>query len=92
LTIITPRELFQTSGYLAAGNYDVAPYGQHILMIKQDEGLTNPKELKVILNGRKSSISGFRRGRNSCLEALVHLAPLPGGVAERHVLVFEARA
>jgi hypothetical protein len=50
LTIITPRELFQTSGYLAAGNYDVAPYGQHIPMIKQDEGLTNPKELKVILN------------------------------------------
>lgn len=46
----TPRALFQTTGYLGAGNYDVAPDGQHFLMIKQDDVLTNPKELSVILN------------------------------------------
>jgi serine/threonine-protein kinase len=46
----TPHGLFQTTGYLGAGNYDVAPDGQHFLMIKQDDALTNPKELNVILN------------------------------------------
>jgi serine/threonine protein kinase/WD40 repeat protein len=46
----TPHPLFSTNGYLSAGNYDVAPDGQHFLMIKQDDTLTNPKELNVILN------------------------------------------
>jgi Tol biopolymer transport system component len=46
----TPRALFRTTGYLGAGNYDVAPDGQHFLMIRQDDALTNPKELSVILN------------------------------------------
>ncbi len=46
----TPHPLFSTNGYLAAGNYDVAPDGQHFLMIKQEDTLTNPKELNVILN------------------------------------------
>ena len=46
----TPHPLFSTSGYLAAGNYDVAPDGQHFLMIKQEDALTNPKELNVVLN------------------------------------------
>jgi len=46
----TPRVLFQTAGYLGAGNYDVAPDGQHFLMIKQDEVIPHPKELIVVLN------------------------------------------
>jgi serine/threonine-protein kinase len=46
----TPHPLFSTNGYLAAGNYDVASDGQHFLMIKQEDTLTNPKELNVILN------------------------------------------
>jgi serine/threonine protein kinase len=46
----TPHALFPATGYLAAGNYDVAPDGQHFVMIKQDDTLTNPKELNVILN------------------------------------------
>lgn len=46
----TPRALFQTAGFLGVGNYDVAPDGQHFLMIKQEEALTSIKELKVILN------------------------------------------
>ena len=46
----TPHTLFPTTDYLGAGNYDVAPDGQHFLMIKQDDAQTNPKELKVVLN------------------------------------------
>ena len=46
----TPRALFQAAGYLSAGNYDVAPDGQHFLMIKQNDVQTNPKELRVIVN------------------------------------------
>jgi serine/threonine protein kinase len=46
----TPHTLFPTTGYLGAGNYDVAPDGQHFLMIKQDDAQTNPKELNVVLN------------------------------------------
>ena len=46
----TPHALFQATGYLSAGNYDVAPDGQHFLMIKQDDVITSPKELNVILN------------------------------------------
>jgi serine/threonine-protein kinase len=46
----TPRALFQSVGYLGAGNYDVAPDGQHFLMINREEALTSPRELKAILN------------------------------------------
>jgi serine/threonine-protein kinase len=46
----TPRALFQAAGYLGYGNYDVAPDGQHFLMIKQEDISTSPKELDVILN------------------------------------------
>ncbi len=46
----TPRALFSAAGYLGYGNYDVAPDGQHFLMIKQEDISTNPKELNVILN------------------------------------------
>jgi eukaryotic-like serine/threonine-protein kinase len=46
----TPHALFQATGYLGAGNYDVAPDGQHLLMIKQDDTGTNPKELSIVLN------------------------------------------
>jgi hypothetical protein len=46
----TPRALFSAAGYLGYGNYDVAPDGQHFLMIKQEDVSTNPKELNVVLN------------------------------------------
>jgi hypothetical protein len=46
----TPHALFQATGYLRSGNYDVAPDGQHFAMIKQDDPGTNPKELNVVLN------------------------------------------
>jgi serine/threonine protein kinase/Tol biopolymer transport system component len=46
----TPRVLFETSSYLGAGNYDVAPDGQHFVMIKQEGASTSPTELNVILN------------------------------------------
>jgi serine/threonine-protein kinase len=46
----TPRALFSAAGYLGYGNYDVAPDGQHFLMIKQEDLSTNPKELNVVLN------------------------------------------
>ncbi|MGA9733605.1 MAG: protein kinase [Candidatus Acidiferrales bacterium] len=46
----TPRALFSAAGYLGYGNYDVAPDGQHFLMIKQEDVSTNPRELNVILN------------------------------------------
>jgi len=46
----TPRPLFPIAGYLRSGNYDVAPDGQHFLMIKQEDTSTSPKELNVVLN------------------------------------------
>ena len=46
----TPRALFSAAGYVGYGNYDVAPDGQHFLMIKQEDISTSPKELNVILN------------------------------------------
>jgi serine/threonine-protein kinase len=46
----TPHMLFQSTGYLGLANYDVAPDGQHFLMIKQEESAATPKELNVILN------------------------------------------
>jgi serine/threonine-protein kinase len=46
----TPHMLFQSTSYLGLTNYDVAPDGQHFVMIKQEESATAPKELNVILN------------------------------------------
>ncbi len=46
----TPRVLFQTASDLGVGNYDVAPDGQHFLMLKQEEASTSPTELNVTLN------------------------------------------
>ena len=53
----TPRVLFQAGGYLgvggsyvASGNYDVAPDGQHFLMIKEKEAPASSKELNIIVN------------------------------------------
>jgi len=41
----TPHALFPTSDYLVgAGNYDVAPDGQHFLMVKQEEASISPKK------------------------------------------------
>jgi Tol biopolymer transport system component len=49
----TPRMLFQGGGYLGGvlglGNYDVAPDGQHFLMIKQKEEPASSKELAITL-------------------------------------------
>ena len=46
----TPHALFSAAGYVGYGNYDVAPDGQHFLMIKQEDVSANPRELNVILN------------------------------------------
>ena len=46
----TPRGLFSAAGYLGYGNYDVAPDGEHFLMIKQEDISTSPRELNVIVN------------------------------------------
>lgn len=54
----TPRMLFQGGAYrylgfgsyLATGNYDVAPDGQHFLMIKEQEALPTSKELGVVVH------------------------------------------
>jgi Tol biopolymer transport system component/tRNA A-37 threonylcarbamoyl transferase component Bud32 len=46
----TPRALFSAAGYLGYGNYDVAPDGEHFLMIKQEDISTSPRELNVIVN------------------------------------------
>ena len=45
-----PRALFSAAGYLGYGNYDVAPDGEHFLMIKQEDISTSPRELNVIVN------------------------------------------
>jgi serine/threonine-protein kinase len=49
-----PRLLFRAGGYLGnyleLGNYDVAPDGQHFLMIKEKEAPATAKELSLILN------------------------------------------
>jgi hypothetical protein len=44
------RALFQATGYLGYGNYDITADGQHFLMIKQEDISNSPKELNVILN------------------------------------------
>jgi serine/threonine-protein kinase len=52
----TPRMLFAggsyVGGYLGLGTYtyDVAPDGQHFLMIKEKEAPSTPKELNIITN------------------------------------------
>ena len=52
----TPRTLFQERGYLGVGNYlitgnyDVAPDGQHFLMIKEKEASSGSKELAIVLH------------------------------------------
>jgi hypothetical protein len=46
----TPRMLFRAGSYLGPGNYDVAPDGQHLLMIKEKEPRASSKELNVILH------------------------------------------
>jgi len=48
-----PRMLFRGGGYLSSylelGNYDVAPDGQHFLMIKEKEASGDSKELSIVL-------------------------------------------
>lgn len=39
----TPRALFSAAGYLGYGNYDVAPDGEHFLMIQQEDISTSPR-------------------------------------------------
>jgi Tol biopolymer transport system component len=46
----TPRLLFRGESYLGVGNYDVAPDGQHFLMIKEKEAPAKSKELNIILH------------------------------------------
>ena len=49
-----PRMLFRGGGYLNSylelGNYDVAPDGQHFLMIKEKETSADSKELGIVLH------------------------------------------
>jgi serine/threonine protein kinase len=47
----TPRILFQNTSYLGLGaNYDVAPDGQHFLMIKETEAPATSKVVTIIIN------------------------------------------
>jgi serine/threonine-protein kinase len=46
----TPRMWFPGEGYVALGNYDIAADGEHLMMLKQEDTATSPKELNVILN------------------------------------------
>jgi hypothetical protein len=46
----TPHVLFEDRGYLGLGNYDVAPDGQHFLMIKEKEAPASSKELGIVLH------------------------------------------
>jgi len=46
----TPRMWFPGEGYVGLGNYDIAADGEHLLMLKQEDTSTSPKELNVILN------------------------------------------
>lgn len=46
----TPRVLFQGGGYLGLGNYDVAPDGQHFLMLKEKDAPASSKEVSIVLN------------------------------------------
>ena len=44
----TPRMLFRGGAYLPAGNYDVAPDGQHLLLIREKEAPAISKQLAVV--------------------------------------------
>jgi Tol biopolymer transport system component len=53
----TPRLLFRGGGYfgylgsfLGSGNYDVAPDGQHFLMIKEKDAPASSKEVSIVLH------------------------------------------
>lgn len=46
----TPRMLFRSGNYLMLGNYDVAPDGQHFLMIKEKEAPASFKEVSIVLH------------------------------------------
>jgi Tol biopolymer transport system component len=46
----TPRMWFPGEGYVGLGNYDIAADGEHLLMLRQEDTSTSPKELNVILN------------------------------------------
>lgn len=47
----TPELLFQNGNYIGIANYDIAPDGEHLLMVatQEDENAT-PNELNVVLN------------------------------------------
>jgi serine/threonine protein kinase/Tol biopolymer transport system component len=45
----TPRGLFENRGYSGLGNYDVAPDGEHFLMIMQDDAAVSPNQLNLVL-------------------------------------------
>lgn len=46
----TPQLLFESSSYGGLGNYDVAPNGEHFVMITQEDANATPNELNVVLN------------------------------------------
>ncbi|HEY6945407.1 MAG TPA: protein kinase [Candidatus Acidoferrum sp.] len=46
----TPRMLFRSGNYLMLWNYDVAPDGQHFLMIREREAPASSKEVSIVLH------------------------------------------
>jgi Protein kinase domain/WD40-like Beta Propeller Repeat len=46
----TPWMWFPGEGYVGLGNYDIAADSEHLVMLKQEDTSTSPKELNVILN------------------------------------------
>lgn len=46
----TPHMLFRGGNYLMLWNYDVAPDGQHFLMIKEKEAPPSSKEVSIVLH------------------------------------------
>jgi len=44
------RGFLGAGNYLATGNYDVAPDGQHFIMIKEKEASSGSKELAIVLH------------------------------------------
>jgi serine/threonine-protein kinase len=44
----TPKVLFQTTGFLGQGNYDVAPDGQHFLLIKEKDSPPSSKQVNIV--------------------------------------------
>ena len=47
----TPELLFQNGSYIGIANYDIAPDGEHLLMVatQEDENAT-PNQLNIVLN------------------------------------------